>query len=90
VSDSIKIALGVFVPFLIFGGLIFLTSRLNRKRQILILIPVLLAADIWLGISNVWRWDDWLQLGITLFIAIAGGFLEVKTSRALHRRNPQP
>jgi hypothetical protein len=77
-TESIKIAMIVLPPFLIGGGLIFLTWR-NQKRQLFILIPILVCVDVWLGFSHGWKTADFVQLGIILLSGIVGSFMVFQT-----------
>lgn len=73
-TESAKISMMVLLPFLIVGGLVFLTWR-NQKRQLFILVALLFGVDVWLGFADHWKAADIVQLGITLFVGIVGSLL---------------
>jgi CHASE2 domain-containing sensor protein len=78
-NESIKIAMIVLTPFLIGGTLVFLTWR-NERRQLSILVPILIAVDIWVGFSHGWKTADFVQLGIILLLGSIGWFRVFRTS----------
>ena len=77
-TESIKIAMIVLPPFLIGGGLVYLTWR-NPKRQLFILIPILVCVNVWFGFSDGWKTADFVQLGLILFSGIVGSFMVFRT-----------
>jgi hypothetical protein len=78
-NDGIKIALIVLTPFLVGGALLYFTRR-NRRRQLYLLLPILLVANVWLGFAHGWRRLDLFQLGFFLLWAVVACFLLSRAS----------
>jgi len=41
---------------------------MSLKHQLYILCPIVIAADVGLGFLHGWKFDDWVTLGVILFI----------------------
>ena len=73
-NESIKIAALVLTPYLVLGALFYFTRR-DPKRQFYVLVPILVAVNLWLGFSNDWRISDFFGLGTVILSGLVGGFL---------------
>ena len=72
-SEYAKIALIVFIPYLVLGVLLFFTWR-NPRRQFFIFWPIILAVPLWLAFEEGWKTRYLVQIGIILFFWMVAGF----------------